>query len=354
MVKQIFIAIILLQTISFSRDTLIVDIPEFRPMVIKDSPGYYSGFSIDLWNNIAKESGYVFKYHYIDTFSKLFDRIENGISDLAISGISVTEEREKRVDFSYSYFHTGLGILILKPRFNLITYCWDKIQFFFNLILKLLPYFFWWALYVCSGAMIMYWSELGNPHFDDKLGKGFPEARFFVHVIITSTGLGNQIPKSPWGRRVTVVLMYSGIFFMVPVITGKITSEFNVAREQNRIAVYKEDLKNKTVAVKRGTTAIEPTRNLGAEIKYVANLYEAIEKLINGEVYAVVSDFVALKYREKHNDKLLVLDDIFAYQDYAIVLPYNSKLKENINRKILKFREAKTLQRLENQWIKNR
>ena len=321
-------------------------------MVIKDTSGF-SGFSIDLWNKIAEESDYVFQYHYIDTFSKLFDRIENGISDLAISGISVTEKREKRVDFSHSYFHTGLGILILKPRFNLITYCWNKIQFFFYLILKLLPYFCWWAIYVCTGALIMWKSEIGNPDFDDKIGKGFGESRFFVHVIITSTGLGNQIPKSFWGKRSTVVLMYSGIFFMVPIITGKITSEFNAAREQNRIAVCKEDLKDKKVAVKRGTTAIEPTRNLGAKIKYVANLYEAIEKLINGEVYAVVSDFVALKYRERYNDKLLVLDDIFEYQNYAIALPFNSKLKENINRKILKFREAKILQRLENQWIKN-
>jgi len=75
MIKNIIIIAI---PYSKERDTFIIDIPEFRPMVIKDSTGI-SGFSIDLWDKIAEENDYVFKYHFIDSFPELFNRIENGI-----------------------------------------------------------------------------------------------------------------------------------------------------------------------------------------------------------------------------------------------------------------------------------
>ena len=34
--------------------------------------------------------------------------------DIAIGGISIIEERERKIDFTHPYFHTGLGILVQK------------------------------------------------------------------------------------------------------------------------------------------------------------------------------------------------------------------------------------------------
>lgn len=221
------------------------------------------------------------------------------------------------------------------------------------MILKLLPYFFWWAVYICTWTLIIWRCEIGNPDFNDQLGKGFSESRFFVHVVISSTGLGNQIPRSKLGLIVTVVLMYSGIGFMFPIITGKISSEYEVARVQDKTIMCKEDLKGKVVAVKKGTTAVEAAKKMGAQIKYVSHLDEAVNLVKGNKVLAVISDFVALKYAENQDETLLVFKDIFEHQNYGIVLPYDSPLREAINRKILKLKETKELDRLKQKWIEN-
>ena len=45
----------------------------------------------------------------------LSDVVEERV-DVALGGIAVTGERERRIDFTHTYFHTGLGILVPEKR----------------------------------------------------------------------------------------------------------------------------------------------------------------------------------------------------------------------------------------------
>jgi ABC-type amino acid transport substrate-binding protein len=192
--------------------------------------------------------------------------------------------------------------------------------------------------------------ERGNPDFNDNFGPGFPDARFFVHVVISSTGFGNQIPKSKWGRRITVILMYSGIGFMFPMITGRISSEMTTYQLNSSIKT-KEDLSGKKVAVKRGTTSVEATEKLGAKIYAVRDMDSALVLLKNGTVDAIVHDIPALKCMKKNTPDITVLDILFEEQDYGIILPQGSPMKESINRSILKFHESGLLEQLKEKWL---
>jgi polar amino acid transport system substrate-binding protein len=71
-----------------------------------------SGFSIELWNAMALDAGIPFDYVIVDTVQEQLAAVESGEADAAIAAITITQAREEQVDFSFSYFDAGLGILI--------------------------------------------------------------------------------------------------------------------------------------------------------------------------------------------------------------------------------------------------
>lgn len=68
----------------------------------------YKGFSIDLWDTIAKDIGLTYEIYGVTTIAKLLDDVQRGAADVAVSGIGITSEREQALYFSHSFFETGL------------------------------------------------------------------------------------------------------------------------------------------------------------------------------------------------------------------------------------------------------
>lgn len=72
----------------------------------------YSGFDIDLIRAIAKEIGYTVEMKSLQ-FDGLIPAIQAGNIDVAISGITITEERRAKVEFSDPYYDSSLAIVVL-------------------------------------------------------------------------------------------------------------------------------------------------------------------------------------------------------------------------------------------------
>ena len=62
----------------------------------------YTGFDIELWEEIADELRMEFTYHETD-LKGIFNDLVEGRADVAFSCITITNEREKIVDFSHHY-----------------------------------------------------------------------------------------------------------------------------------------------------------------------------------------------------------------------------------------------------------
>ncbi len=75
--------------------------------------GELKGYSIELMNRFAAHAGYIIKYYPME-FGALIPAVLGGKADMAISNISITEERKKSVLFSDSIFEDQLGIITLK------------------------------------------------------------------------------------------------------------------------------------------------------------------------------------------------------------------------------------------------
>lgn len=72
--------------------------------------GEIVGFDIDLMNEIAKIAGKEIKYKNMEFHSLLAALASNNV-DLVIAGLSVTDERKKRVDFSIPYTSSTIAVL---------------------------------------------------------------------------------------------------------------------------------------------------------------------------------------------------------------------------------------------------
>ncbi|WP_010529969.1 transporter substrate-binding domain-containing protein [Lentibacillus jeotgali] len=84
----------------------------FVPFEFKED-GEYVGFDIDLINAIADEAGFDINLE-VTNFDGIIPGLQTGSFDIAIAGISITEERAKKIDYSDPYYESGLAIGVPK------------------------------------------------------------------------------------------------------------------------------------------------------------------------------------------------------------------------------------------------
>ena len=71
----------------------------------------YVGFDMDLARALAKQMGYELQIQNIG-FDGLIPALEAGNIDIIVSGMSITEERSKKISFSKPYYKSGLSIVV--------------------------------------------------------------------------------------------------------------------------------------------------------------------------------------------------------------------------------------------------
>ncbi|WP_113930620.1 transporter substrate-binding domain-containing protein [Bacillus sp. P14.5] len=73
--------------------------------------GDYKGIDIDLINAIAEEEGFSIELKPMD-FGGIIPALQADQLDVAIAGMSITDERKEKVDFSDPYFDAGLTLVV--------------------------------------------------------------------------------------------------------------------------------------------------------------------------------------------------------------------------------------------------
>lgn len=83
----------------------------FKPFEFRDENGNYTGFDIELWQELAKRAELQYKFQPMD-FNGIIPALQTKNIDAAIAGITITPEREAVVDFTKPYYNTGLMIAV--------------------------------------------------------------------------------------------------------------------------------------------------------------------------------------------------------------------------------------------------
>ncbi|TDO06010.1 MULTISPECIES: transporter substrate-binding domain-containing protein [Halomonas] len=91
--------------------TVVTD-PSFVPFEMMDQEtGEMVGFDMDIINEVAERAGFEYNLRTMD-FNGIIPAVQTGNVDIAIAGITITDQRAEIVDFSDPYYDSGLRILV--------------------------------------------------------------------------------------------------------------------------------------------------------------------------------------------------------------------------------------------------
>lgn len=98
---------------SFSKKYVIYSDNSFAPFEYLDTAtGKYTGFDMDLLEAIAKDQGFEYEMHN-EGFDASTGAVQSGQADAMIAGMTITEERQQKYDFSDGYIENG-QVLVVK------------------------------------------------------------------------------------------------------------------------------------------------------------------------------------------------------------------------------------------------
>jgi len=315
-----------------NKNKLVIAIKEAPPFVIKNSDNSWSGISIELWQQIAQshEWDYVFEESKLKS---LFEGVEKGKFQLGIGALSITHEREKIVDFSQPFYHSGLGIAVSKKS---ETSIFQILKNFFSAdFLKVLTLLV--GILLLFGVLIWILERNHNQsQFDKKPIKGIGSGFWWSAVTMTTVGFGDKAPLSFWGRVVAIIWMFTGII-IISSITAAITASLTV-NQLNTVVRSAEDLPNFRVATVEHSSSESYLKQNKIHFYTYPDIEAGLQALKANSIDALVYDIPILKYQinTHFSSTLTVLPDMLEQEDYGIVLPTQSPLTEKINREVLK------------------
>ena len=154
-------------------------------------------------------------------------------------------------------------------------------------------------------------------------------------VTLTTVGYGDKAPRTGGGRVIAVLWMLSGIL-IISSFTAAVTSALTVGQLRSRIS-GPGDLSRVRLATVADSTSQSYLQSRHLRHQRFADLTDALSALDAGQVEAVVYDAPILRYLVVHDyPKLHVLPATFERQDYAIAMPSDSPLREQVSRAVLR------------------
>lgn len=321
-----------------------------EPFVIYHE-GKYVGFSIELWEKIARKLGLEYEIYGVNTIAKLLDEVKRGVADVAVSGIGITSKREQVLDFSHSYFESGLQIMVPEGSGSLPGDIVSKavaIIFSRKLLIGVAVFLF---VLLIAAHIIWVLERRHNPQFPASYPQGLWQSIWWAVVTVTTVGYGDKTPKGTIGRLFGLVWILAG-YFVFAYFTASVSSTATVRKLHGTIN-GPQDLFGKRVATVQKSTAAEYLAAQGLQTIELEDVEKVYHLLETGKVDAVVYDAPVLQHyaSKKAKGKVQVVGLIFKEKSYGIALPRKSDLRNRINIALLQLDESGEYEEVNEKWF---
>ena len=303
------------------------------PFVIENDAGQLEGISVELWDRVAARLGRTTEFQRMD-LEAMLDATAAGEVDAAIAAISITPEREVRLDLSHGYHLAGLGIAVQSDAGGtgrLLAALGNLISREFMAAVGALA-----VLLMGVGVLVWLAERRGNQEqFPRDPVKGIGNGFWFSAVTMTTVGYGDRAPATLPGRLISLVWMFASII-VISAFTGTIASSLTAAQFSGGVE-SPDDLPSVRVGVVEATNAVDAMQSRGVSAGRYASVAEGLDALAAGEIDAFVHDHPILVHEvsTKHPKALRVLKSQFNLTSYAVAMPSESPLLEEVNRAIL-------------------
>ncbi|XP_022787790.1 glutamate receptor 4-like isoform X1 [Stylophora pistillata] len=350
---------------------------ENAPFIVKNEDGdfpYYEGYCIDLLDELAKRLKFTYEM-YSSPDGMYGAELENGTwngmvgelvgkrADIAVASLTVTESREKVVDFSVPFMYYSREILIKKsPPGGKI----DMLQFMNPFDIQV-----WFAtlasLVVISVAVfvINYFSPYG---YKDKNGRGTSEefnffnSVWFALACMLQQGADNT-PKSSSGRILSGCYWFC-ILIMISTYTANLAAFLAVKDNDNPINNL-EDIVSSSyqVAVIESGSTYEAFRTsqygthkkiwkrMVAAGSFVQSTAEGIQMVRERDQFVFISDGPVLKHAAQQPPcDVTTVPGLSTALGLAFAFQANSTDVDDVTLAILHLHENEFLDNLKRQW----
>lgn len=311
--------------------SLIVGTKQAPPFAMKRADGTWYGISIDLWQALAAELQVTYEWRELD-LQGLLQGVEEGTLDVAVAALTITPERENRLDFTHPFYTTGLSIA---SRTGSSNRWWDVVRRFvswqFLQVVAALA-----LLLVAVGILVWLFERKKNPqHFGGGSLRGITSGIWWTAVTMTTVGYGDKTPTTLCGRLLGLIWMFAGLI-LIASFTAAITTTLTVTELASQVRGPNDLAHVKVVTIANSTSETYLQRQ---HLNYhpYATLAEALQAVARGQMDAVVYDAPLLRYfiLSEFQGVLDTLPNTFERQDYGIAIPAGNPLRELLNRVLL-------------------
>ena len=314
---------------------LIVGYKITPPFVIKEN-NKLSGVSIELWETIARELGYVFEYkeYKSSEIEKLLSDVQEGVIDISINPTTVTSERLKIVDFTQPFYMSSLAVAlpvkdsnkilelignIFSPKF------WKAVLFLFFILLIL-------------GFLIWLIEKKENKEQFRKGVKGVGDGVWWAATTMTTVGYGDLSPKTFMGRVLGTIWMFTAIV-VISGLTGGIAASLTSNQIKHEINNVSDLNKIKVGTIKGSSSEDFLLRNrvAGFDNSFIS-VKNGLEALSDNKIQAFVYDEPMIKYYIANTERfknLTVLDKRFSVDYLSFSMKKDDKMMKEINQALI-------------------
>lgn len=305
---------------------LVVGIKDAPPFTMKSRDGQWTGLTIELWERIAQGLQQKFRYVEAATVPDLLEGVASGKFDAGIGAITVTAEREQKVDFTQSFYTTGLGIAApLVSSMSWVPVVRAMTSFgFLQAVLGLL------GLALFAGVLMWAVERRDNENFSGGLGKGLTSSVWWSTLAMTQRTRADTGPRTVAGRIIGIVWMIASII-AIAVFTAGITSLLTTKQLEGLVHGV-NDLRSVRVGTVTGTAADETLKKMRIKHRGYPTAHDGLNAIRTGAIDAFVFDkpLLAWLIRQNYSSSLDMLDVTFDPQSYALVLPNGSPLRKPV------------------------
>lgn len=326
-----------------------VAIKPAKPFTFEEG-GQWKGYSVDLWNEISQIKGWKSVYLAKEKVPEVLGAVKSKEADIAIGALSVTEEREKQMDFSHPIYESGLqivtksssvGSLLDAAKGLLSAQVLGGLAF---LVLALL----------CVSWVLWRLERLHNEDsFPKPASRGMKESLWWSTNVLIAGGCENIAPTGTAGRLVAVVWMLGGIAF-TSYITAVFTSTLTVNRLDSAVHELK-DLDGENIATVGGSSSAEFLKKNGSRTVEFTNIDDAMNALSRKDIKAVVYDAPIVRYwlttHTKQAEEYVMAGEPFARQHYAFAMPMGSGLRKEVNEALLQLKTSGRMEEINKRWF---
>jgi polar amino acid transport system substrate-binding protein len=319
-----------------------VGVYESPPFVMADGDSW-AGMAIDLWEELANELNLRYSYVPFTSDAELVEKASTGEIDVAVSNITITEARHRKVLFTQPWFDAGLRLMV--PTSGATG--------FFAVLEGLkdagyLRSYAWLALIVLVGTLVLtLFDRTTDPEFPKRWREGIAESFYSVMSIATSGKVPSRKNRWGWlGRVGQAFWLFSGVAILA-YVTSTVTSVMTMLTLTGQIKSV-ADMSTRVSGVLQGSTAEDYVKEKRMKYQVYSSLTAAAEAMEARKVDAVIGDAPVLEYFLQQNPAIpaRMSGAIFKPEKYAFGASPDSNLRRGISVELTAAQERGKLEAL--------